>query len=134
MFYLVCFNCDLILIEHRNKHIVTFFWTIALNWVHIVIFWPSDILGAKWYQVQAFLNLTLEKTIKPQALVARTTPPFSNFLFTNLFSTIFFFIISSLFPYFNLFVSTFIQSYVNIKLHVSTLLVSIIGSTHAIWC
>jgi hypothetical protein len=51
------------------------------------------------------------------ALVARTHhPPFSNFLFTNLFSITFlyFFIISSLFPYFNLFVSIFIQ-YVNIK-------------------
>ena len=49
-------------------------------------------------------------------------PPFSNFLFTNLFSIkfLYFFIISSLFPYFNLFVSIFIQSYVNIKLHVST--------------
>ena len=48
----------------------------------------------------------------------------SNFLFTNLFSIkfLYFFIISSLFPYFNLFVSIFIQSYVNIKLHVSTLL------------
>ena len=59
----------------------------------------------------------------PQALVARTLPPFSNFLFTNLFSIkfLYFFIISSLFPYFNLFVSIFIQSYVNIKLHVSTL-------------
>ena len=47
-------------------------------------------------------------------------PPF---LFTNLFSIkfLYFFIISSLFPYFNLFVSIFIQSYVNIKLHVSTL-------------
>jgi hypothetical protein len=59
-----------------------------------------------------------------QALVARTTPtPFSNFLFTNLFSIefLYFFIISSLFPYFNLFVSIFIQSYANIKLHVSTL-------------
>jgi hypothetical protein len=44
-------------------------------------------------------------------------------LFTNLFSIIFlyFFIISSLFPYFNLFVSIFIQSYVHIKLHVSIL-------------
>jgi hypothetical protein len=31
MFYLVCFNCDLILIEHRNKHIVTFFWTIGTH-------------------------------------------------------------------------------------------------------
>jgi hypothetical protein len=52
-----------------------------------------------------------------------TTPLFSNFLFTNLFSIkfLYFFIISSLFPYFNLFVSIFIQSYVNIKLHVSTL-------------
>ena len=50
-------------------------------------------------------------------------PLFFNFLFTNLFSIkfIYFFIISSLFPYFNLFVSIFIQSYVNIKLHVSTL-------------
>ena len=44
-------------------------------------------------------------------------PPFSNFLFTNLFSIkfLYFFIISSLFPYFNLFVSIFIQSYVNIN-------------------
>ena len=52
-----------------------------------------------------------------------TTPFFSNFLFTNLFSIkfLYFFIFSSLFPYFNLFVSIFIQSYVNIKLHVSTL-------------
>ena len=52
-----------------------------------------------------------------------TTPFFSNFLFINLFSIkfLYFFIISSLFPYFNLFVSIFIQSYVNIKLHVSTL-------------
>jgi hypothetical protein len=51
-----------------------------------------------------------------------TTPLFSNFLFTNLFSIkcLYFFIISSLFPYFNLFVSIFMQSYVNIKLHVST--------------
>jgi hypothetical protein len=52
-----------------------------------------------------------------------TTRLFSNFLFTNVFSIkfLYFFIISSLFPYFNLFVSMFIQSYVNIKLHVSTL-------------
>ena len=51
------------------------------------------------------------------------TPLFSTFLFANLFSIkfLYFFIISSLFPYFNLFVSIFIQSYGNIKLHVSTL-------------
>ena len=44
-------------------------------------------------------------------------PFFSNFLFTNVFSIkfLYFFIISSLFPYFNLFVSIFIQSYVNIN-------------------
>ena len=49
--------------------------------------------------------------------MARTTPLFSNFLFTNLFSIkfLYFFIISSLLPYFNLFVSIFIQSYVNIN-------------------
>ena len=45
-----------------------------------------------------------------------TTPPFFlyNFLFASLFSIkfLYFFIISSLFPYFNLFVSIFIQSYV----------------------
>jgi hypothetical protein len=66
----------------------------------------------------------LIRQTQPQALVARTYHPlFSNFLFTNLFSIKknYFFIISSLFPYFNLFVSIFIQSYVNIKLHVSTL-------------
>jgi hypothetical protein len=43
-----------------------------------------------------------------------TPPPFLNFLLTYLFSIkfLYFFIISSLFPYFNLFVSIFIQSYV----------------------
>ena len=52
-----------------------------------------------------------------------TTPLFSNVLFTNLFSIkfLYFFIISSLFPYFNLFVSIFIQSYANNNLHVLTL-------------
>ena len=58
--------------------------------------------------------------MQPQALVARTTPVFSNFLFKKFIFITFlcFFIISSLFSYFNLFVSIFIQSYVNIKLHV----------------
>ena len=74
------------------------------------------------YKNFSFLNNFLKYLT--QALVARTPPPFSNFLFTNLFSIkiLYFFIISSLFPYFNLFVSIFIQSYVNFKLHVSTLL------------
>jgi hypothetical protein len=65
-------------------------------------------------------HLSNEQTLMSQALVAWTHhPPFSNFLFTNLFSIkcLYFFIISSLFHYFNLFVSIFIQFYANIKLH-----------------
>ena len=52
-----------------------------------------------------------------------TTSLFANFLLDKfIFNKIsLFLIISSLFLYFNLFVSIFIQSYVNIKLHVSTL-------------
>ena len=78
-----------------------------------------------------FLYIFFIKKYPIYSTAARGTdhPPFSNFLFTNLFSIqfLYFFIISSLFPYFNLFVTIFIQSYVNIKLHVSTLLVSIFG-------
>ena len=64
------------------------------------------------------------KGARPTGARGTDHPPFSNFLFTNLFSIkfLYFFIISSLFPYFNLFVSIFIQSYINMKLHVSTLL------------
>jgi hypothetical protein len=55
----------------------------------------------------------------PQALVARNypPPPLLTFLFTYLFSIkfLYFFIISSFFPYFNLFVSIFIQSYASTK-------------------
>jgi hypothetical protein len=52
-------------------------------------------------------------------LVARTTPLFSNFLFKKIFLIrfLYFFIISSLFPYLNLFVSIFIQSHVNIWIY-----------------
>jgi hypothetical protein len=76
--------------------------------------------------IQSYVNIKLHvSTLLDTNTGARGTdhPPFSNFLFTNLFSIkfLYFFIISSLFPYFNLFVSIFIQSYVNIKLHVSTL-------------
>jgi hypothetical protein len=47
-----------------------------------------------------------------ESVCSTDTPLFSNFLFTNLFSIkfLYFFIISSFFPYFNLFVSIFIQS------------------------
>ena len=70
------------------------------------------------------IHFILISSARAQALVARTTSLFSNFLLTNLFSIkfLYFFIISSLLPYFNLLVSIFIQSYANIKLHVSNLL------------
>ena len=67
--------------------------------------------------------------LKAQVLVARNySPPPFNFLLTYLFSIkfLYFFIISFLFPYFNLFVSIFIQSYVNRNLHVSTQYILII--------
>jgi hypothetical protein len=66
----------------------------------------------------------IELYAKPQVLHENTPPPlFFYFLFTYLFSIkfLYFFIISSLFPYFNLFVSIFIQSYANSNWHVSIL-------------
>ena len=75
------------------------------------------------------MDVSVNKTLRhvwlnAQALVARNYPPpfFFNFLFTYLFSIkfLYIFIISSRFPYFNLFVSIFIQSYVNSNLHMST--------------
>jgi hypothetical protein len=36
MFYLVCFNCALILIERRNKHFVAFFFDSWFEWVPTV--------------------------------------------------------------------------------------------------
>jgi hypothetical protein len=66
--------------------------------------------------MQSYMNKHVGITLPVFLLVlytgARGTdhPSFSNFLFTNLFSIefLYFFIISSLFPYFNLFVSIFI--------------------------
>jgi hypothetical protein len=60
-----------------------------------------------------------------------TSPPFfllSVYMFTYLFSIkyLYFFIISTHFPHFNLFVSIFLQSYVNSNLHGSTLYILII--------
>ena len=64
------------------------------------------------------------------------TTPFLTFCLHIYFrqTFLYFFIISSLFPYFKLIVSIFIQSYVNSNLHVSTLYIIIIilyiGSKH----
>ena len=80
--------------------------------------------GCKVVLSASFLKSDTGKNYKTTGARGTDHPPFSNFLFTNLFSIkfLYFFIISTLFPYFNLFVSIFIQSHVNIKLHVSTLL------------
>jgi len=82
----------------------------------------------KWYEdIKLSFNSTMH--IEPQALVARNyNPPCFNFLLTYLFSIkfLYFFNISSRFPYLNLVVSIFIQSYVNSNLHVSTLYILII--------
>jgi hypothetical protein len=103
--------------------------------VVVVILWQLDLqLPMQSVPVPITTDVNVSSNLdkaraRSQALVARTPPlPFSNFLFTNLFSIkfLYFFIISSLFPYFNLFVSISIQSYVNIKLHVSTLLDTIL--------
>jgi hypothetical protein len=71
------------------------------------------------------MNIYEESTIN--FWIWRNYPPpfffFITFCFTYLYSIkfLYFFINSYRFPYFNLFVSIFIQSYVNVNLHVSTL-------------
>jgi hypothetical protein len=82
----------------------------------IIMFFDKENCSFKLSNLQCFYITGARGTDLPP-------PLFSNFLFTNLFSIqfLYFFITSSLFTYFNLFVSIFIQSYVNIKLHVSTL-------------
>jgi hypothetical protein len=100
---------------------VTVLYMILILPRHCLIYDPDSSLSLSYNMI---LNLPRHShiwswffpvTVISQALVARTTPLFSNFLFTNLFSIkcLYFFIISSLFPYFNLFVSISIQSYVN---------------------
>ena len=100
---------------------VTVLYMILILPRHGLIYDPDSSLSLSYNMI---LNLPRHShiwswffpvTVISQALVARTTPLFSNFLFTNLFSIkcLYFFIISSLFPYFNLFVSISIQSYVN---------------------
>ena len=107
------------LISYKTPKKMIFFLQWKLNLINVFLFFKLLPFRIKWQHAR------LCESFVPQALVALIYhPPFiSNFLFTNLFSIkfLYFFIISSLFPYFNLFVSIFIQSYANIKLHVSTL-------------
>jgi hypothetical protein len=116
------------LVSHRNNHENIYQDNVSER-DGLLYQWTSTI-QIKLYSggTKSFTSLSVLVCDKHEQLTtdARGTdhPPFSNFLFTNLFSIkfLYFFIISSLFPYFNLFVSIFIQSYANIKLHVSTLL------------
>jgi hypothetical protein len=92
----------------------------VICWMWLFHFKSDDSVNPRY-----FADLVVNNFYCAGVTDARGTdhPLFSNFLFTNLFSIrfLYFFIISSLFLYFNLFVSVLIQSYVNIKLHVSTL-------------
>ena len=84
----------------------------------------SDINCIRVHQPTSTFLSDIKLDLTTSARDTDLPPPFfSNFLFTNLFSIKFryFFMISSFFPYFNLFVSIFIQSYVNNNFHVSTL-------------
>jgi hypothetical protein len=72
-------------------------------------FSPYFLCGVSWLPITTNLG----------SLSHRHFPLFSNFLFINLFSIkfLYFFIISSLFPYLNLFMSIFIHSYASNNLH-----------------
>ena len=87
-------------------HLVNLFFYIILAPINYIGFWAK-------FESCIFVYVVITG--------ARGTdhPPFSNFLFTNLFSIKKKLFLSSLFSYFNLFVSIFIQSYVKIKLHVT---------------
>ena len=99
---------------------MTFEWKFLFNTTYtfeIIIFLCVNLIEIQFY---IYLYASSFLVLWHTGARGAEHPPFSNFLFTNLFSIkfIYFLIISSLFPYFNLFVSIFIQSYVNIKLHV----------------
>ena len=61
IFYLAYFSCDLILIEHRNKHTVTFFGTIG---THRNFLTSDRHFGCKVVLSASFLKSDTGKTIK----------------------------------------------------------------------
>jgi hypothetical protein len=81
------------------------------NCVKILKFWRTELSYAQ------DKNRGKKMPLLGMDTCPRLNDIISNFLFANSFSIkfLYFFIISSLFPYFNLFVSIFIQSYVNRK-------------------
>ena len=80
IFYLACFNCDLILIEHRNKHIVTFFWTIGTHCNFLISdrhFGCKVHFGYKVVLSASFLKSDTGKNYKTSKKTIVTTWPFS---------------------------------------------------------
>ena len=73
IFYLTCFSCDLILIEHRNKHIVTFFWTIG---THCNFLTSDRQFGCKVVLSASFLKSDTGKNYKTSKKTIVTTRPF----------------------------------------------------------
>jgi hypothetical protein len=71
MFYLACFNCDLILIEHRNKHIVTFFWTIGTHCNFLTI---DRHFGCKVVLSASFLKSDTGKNYKTSKKTDKVIP------------------------------------------------------------
>jgi hypothetical protein len=79
IFYLACFNCDLILIEHRNKHIVTFFWTIGTHCNFLISdrhFGCKVHFGYKVVLSASFLKSDTGKNYKTSKKTIVTTRPF----------------------------------------------------------
>jgi hypothetical protein len=71
IFYLVCFNCDLILIEHRYKHIVTFFLTIG---THCNFLTSDRHFGCKVLLSTSFLKSNTGKNYKASKKTDKVIP------------------------------------------------------------
>ena len=72
--------------------------------------------------IHSYVNINLHLSTTGTRGTELPSPCFNFLFYIFIFNKIlYFFFISCCFPYFNLFVSIFIQSYVNTNLHVSTL-------------
>ena len=71
IFYLACFSCDLILIEHRNKHTVTFFGTIG---THCNFLTSDRHFGCKVVLSASFLKSDIGKNYKTNKNTDKVIP------------------------------------------------------------
>ena len=113
-------------LHHWIKLTARYNWNIVESGVKHHNHNPLNLITNKYFNDISFVLNGKKLKMESQHLLIEITgargtdhPPF----FLNLFSIkfLYFFIISSLFSYFNLFVSIFIQSHVNNNLYVSTL-------------